>query len=162
MQYIKLFTDSSVNPQSKIGFASYLCIQEEGLSVDEFNKKIKTKKFENTSSTKLELQSLLWALGNIENNDISIIIYTDCQNIIGLNDRREKFEKNNYHTAKGTLINNHLLYKEFYILIDRLNCEFVKVKGHKKNSLKDDIDTIFTLVDKAARNKLREFIHLNI
>ncbi len=157
MQKIKLFTDSSVNPQTKIGFASYLLIKEEGLSMDSLKAQIKTKKFEDTSSTKLELQSLLWALKDILSNDTSITVYTDCQNIIGLQDRREKFEKNDYFTSKGTLIKNHELYKEFYILTDKINCNFVKVKGHKKSSLKDEIDTIFTLVDKASRNKLRDF-----
>ena len=40
--------------------------------------------------------------------------------------------------------------------IDELNLTFIKVKGHKKNSLKDEIDTIFNLVDKASRSALRE------
>jgi len=159
MREIKLFTDSSVNPQKKIGYASYLYITDEDLSLDDLNQQIKTKKFENTSSTKLELQSLLWALKYIPNDTVSITVYTDCQNIIGLKDRRKGFEKNNYYTGKGTLINNHELYKEFYILTDKLDCKFIKVKGHKKSSLKDSIDTIFTLVDKSSRNKLREFIH---
>lgn len=157
MQKIKLFTDSSVNPQSKIGFAAYLYLKKQEYCVNSLNSQIKTKKFENTSSTKLELQSLLWALKDIKDNDISITVYTDCQNIIGLKGRRERFEKNDYLTSKGELIANHELYKEFYTLTDQLHCEFVKVKGHKKNHLKDDIDDIFTLVDKASRYKLREF-----
>mgnify|MGYP003523194863 CR=1 FL=1 len=33
-----------------------------------------------------------------------------------------------------------------------------KVKGHKKNSLKNHIDDIFNLVDKASRNALRQII----
>ncbi|MDZ7819961.1 MAG: hypothetical protein U5K55_15720 [Aliarcobacter sp.] len=53
-------------------------------------------------------------------------------------------------------MNNHELYKEFFELLEKYNCEFIKVKGHKKNSLKDEIDNIFNLVDKASRNALRE------
>ena len=39
-----------------------------------------------------------------------------------------------------------------------LNLVFIKVKGHKKSGLKDEIDNIFNLVDKASRKALREYI----
>lgn len=157
MKKIKLFTDSSVNPQKKIGFAAYLKLSNENLSLEEMKKNIKTKRFEETSSTKLELQALLWALNELEEN-LSIDVYTDCQNIIGLENRREKLEKNNYLSSSKKIINNHLLYKEFFKKIDRFNLNFIKVKGHKKTSLKDEIDNIFNLVDKSSRNALRESI----
>ncbi|MGE0050982.1 MAG: RNase H family protein [Arcobacter sp.] len=82
MKNIKLFTDSSVNPQEKIGFGSFLIIEDEKMTFENLKKTIKTKKFENTSSTKLELQTLLWALAEIKNKNSLIEIYTDCQNII--------------------------------------------------------------------------------
>ena len=155
MKKIKLFTDSSVNPQEKIGFGAYLLLEENEISFEEMKKNIKIKRFENTSSTKLELQTLLWSLEEI-NENIIIEVYTDCQNIIGLQDRREKLEKNNFHSTSGKLMNNHDLYKEFFKKVDELNLTFIKVKGHKKNSLKDEIDTIFNFVDKASRSALRE------
>lgn len=156
MKKIKLFTDSSVNPQEKIGFGSFLILEEKEISFEDMKKDIKIKRFENTSSTKLELQTLLWSLEEIKNKNVVIEVYTDCQNIIGLEDRREKLEKNNFHSSSGRLMNNHELYKEFFEKIDELNLTFIKVKGHKKNSLKDEIDTIFNLVDKASRSALRE------
>ena len=152
---IYLFTDGSVNPQSGIGFGGYLLLEELVFFVT-LEKVIKVKQFNDTSSTKLELESLLWALNETNTKNHKIVVYTDCQNIIGLNDRRDRFEKNNYITSKGKQIKNHELYKDFYKLIDILNCEFIKVKGHKKKSTKDDIDKIFTLVDKATRNALRK------
>ena len=154
MNKIKLFTDGSVNPQKKIGFAAYIKLLDENQNIQEIKKTIKLKKFEDTSSTKLELQALLWALE--DSNEKNIIVYTDCQNILTLKERRKRFEDNNYYTKKGTLIGNHELYKKFYRLTDKLNCEFIKVKGHKQEDLKDNIDNIFTLVDKASRNALRE------
>ena len=156
MKKIKLFTDSSVNPQEKIGFGAFLFLDEKNISLEEMRKNIKIKRFENTSSTKLELQTFLWALNEINDKDIIIEVYTDCQNIIGLQDRRKKLERNNFHSLAGKLMNNHDLYKDFFEKIDKLNLTFIKVKGHKKNSLKDEIDTIFNLVDKASRNALRE------
>lgn len=156
MKKIKLFTDSSVNPQEKIGFGSFLILEEKNISLEEMKKNIKIKRFENTSSTKLELQTFLWALNEIIDKNIIIEVYTDCQNIIVLQDRREKLQKNNFQTSAGKIMNNHELYKDFFEKTDELNLTFIKVKGHKKNSLKDEIDTIFNLVDKASRNALRE------
>ena len=153
---IYLFTDGSVNPQSKIGYAAYLLLEKIEILNIELEKKIKIKKFENTSSTTLELESLLWALSDESLRNFKIIIYTDCQNIIGLKDRRDRLERNNYITSKGKVIKNHELYKLFFEKVDFLDCELVKVKGHKKTSVKNEIDEIFTLVDKATRKRLRE------
>ena len=159
MKKIKLFTDSSVNPQEKIGFGSFLLLNnDETKAFEDLKKDIKLKRFENTSSTKLELQTLLWALDEIEDKNIIIEIYTDCQNIIGLENRRDKLEKNHFYSTSGKLMNNHELYKKFFEKIDELNLTFIKVKGHKKNSLKDEIDNIFNLVDRVSRNALRENI----
>ena len=151
---IYLFTDGSVNPQSSIGFGAYLLLDKLDF-FSKLEKEVKVKKFTNTSSTRLELETLLLALSDISSKNYKIVIYTDCQNIIGLNDRRDRFEKNKYITGKGKLIKNHELYKDFFKLIDNLDCEFIKVKGHKKSSTKDEVDEIFTLVDRATRNALR-------
>ena len=151
---IYLFTDGSVNPQIGIGFGGYLLLDKIEF-FSELEKEIKVKKFSHTSSTKLELETLLWAVGDISSKNHKIVIYTDCQNIIGLEGRRDRFEKNNYITGKGIVIKNHELYKEFFKLVDTLDCEFIKVKGHKKSSKKNEIDDIFTLVDKATRTSLR-------
>ncbi len=153
---IKLFCDGSVNPQKKIGFAAYFILNENEF----FDKdRIHLKRFENTSSTKLELESLLWALEDEKIKNQTIRVYTDCQNILGLEKRREKLEKNNYKTSTGKIIKNHELYKKFYTITDKLDCTFEKVKGHKKSSLKNEIDNLFNLVDKASRKALREYLN---
>ena len=162
MKKLKLFTDSSVNPQTKIGFGAYLLCSDENAhdcSLVNLDNKIKTKLFENTSSTKLELQTFLWALENIEDSNANIQVYTDCQNMITLPLRREKLERSEYRSKNGTLKSKHQLYKDFFNLIDKHNIEFIKVKGHKKNILKDHIDRIFNLVDKASRHQLRLYMH---
>ena len=152
MEKIKIvFVDGSVNPQSKVGIgAFYLCEEIENFDENE----IKIKKFEDTSSTKLELECLLWALKTIDTKD-KLLIYTDCQNIFSLLNREEKLKKNNYFTSTNKKIKNYLLYEEFFHLNEIYNLEFVKVKGHKKSSLKDEIDLIFSKVDKKARKELR-------
>ena len=151
-----LFTDGSVNAQSKIGYGAYLVVSESGLSLDLLRKQVKVKKFEETSSTKLELQTLLWALSDIPASGRKIILYTDSQNIMGLPRRRTRFEENDYRSAKNELLKNHELYKEFFRVIDELECDFVKVRGHKVSNQKDEVDQLFTLVDRASRNALRK------
>ncbi len=49
-------------------------------------------------------------------------------------------------------------YREFFRKLDIFDCEFIKIKGHKKASLKNEIDEVFTLVDRATRKALRETI----
>ena len=133
MQKIKLFTDSSLGPYNKIGFGAYLILNDENESLEELNEHIKIKRFENTSSSKLELQTLLWALDEIADNNVIIEVYTDCQNIIGLENRRKKLEKNHFYSTSGKLMNNHDLYKDFYLKLDELSLSFIKV--NERNTL---------------------------
>jgi len=152
---INLFTDGSVHPQSGIGYGAYLVVTEPELAVEVLKNQVKVQRFENTSSTKLELQILLHALNNIKNVSQNVIIYTDSQNIIRLPLRREYLENNQYQTKKNIRIKNHELYKQFYEITNNLTCELIKVKGHKVSKDKDRIDQIFNLVDKASRSALR-------
>ena len=155
MNELMLLTDGSVNSQSKVGYGAYLAVSERGLSLDSLRECVKVKRFEHTSSTKLELQTLLWALKDIQTLESKVTVYTDSQNIMGLPVRRERFEQNSYRSKKGRLLNNYELYQEFYRMTDQLKCRFVKVRGHQVSSQKDDIDRLFTLVDRASRNALR-------
>ncbi len=70
-----LFTDGSVNTQSKIGYGAYLAVFDRGLSLESLKKNIKVKQFEHTSSTKLELQTLLWALSDIQAPGSNVVVY---------------------------------------------------------------------------------------
>lgn len=151
-----LFTDGSVNTNSNIGYGAYLSVHEGGLSLDSLRMSVKVRRFEHTSSTKLELQTLLWALSDIQASGSRVVVYTDSQNIMGLRGRRERFEQNDYRSKKNKRLNNYKLYQEFYIMTDQLDCGFVKVRGHQASNQKDGIDSLFTLVDRASRNALRE------
>jgi ribonuclease HI len=155
MDELTIFTDGSVNTRSKIGYGAYLSISERGLSLDSLRWCVKVRRFDHTSSTKLELQALLWALSDVQTLGRKVIIYTDSQNIMGLRGRRDRFEKNDYHSKKNRRLNNHELYREFFRITDQLDCEFIRVRGHKVSHQKNDIDTLFTFVDRASRNALR-------
>ena len=156
MNDLILLTDGSVNAQSNIGYGAYLAVTEFGLSMDSLRAHVKVRRFENTSSTKLELQTLLWALREIQALGDKVNVYTDSQNIMSLPERRARFEQNNYRSKKNRRLNHYELYQEFYKMTNQLNCKFVKVCGHQVSKQKDDIDRLFTLVDRASRNALRE------
>jgi len=156
MDELILLTDGSVNTKSNIGYGAYLAVSERGLSLDSLRTRVKVRRFENTSSTKLELQTLLWALSDIQALRRRVIVYTDSQNIIGLHGRRDRFEQNDYRSKKNKCLNNYELYQEFYRMIDQLDCELVKVVGHQPSNKKDYVDGLFSLVDRASRNALRE------
>ena len=151
-----LFTDGSVDTRSNIGYGAYLVVSERDFSLNSVRLGVKVRRFEHTSSTKLELQTLLWALNDIQAMGRKVIVYTDSQNIMGLQGRRERFEQNDYRSRKNKRLDNYELYQEFYRVMDLLDCELVKVRGHQVSNQKDDIGKLFTLVDRAARRALRE------
>ncbi len=155
MDELILLADGSVSTLSNIGYGAYLAVSERGLSLDLLRTRVKVRRFENTSSTKLELQTLLWALSDIQALGSKVIVYTDSQNIMGLQGRRDRFEQNDYRSKENKRLKNYELYREFYRMIDQLDCELVKVRGHQVSNQKDDIDRLFTLVDRASRNALR-------
>ncbi len=155
MDEMILFADGSVNTKSNIGYGAYLALFERGLSLDSLRTRVKVRRFEHTSSTKLELQTLLWALSDIHAMGRKVIVYTDSQSILGLPGRRDRLEQNDYRSKKNKRLNHHELYQEFYTIIDQLDCELVKVRGHQVSHQKDDIEELFTLVDRASRKALR-------
>lgn len=159
MLELKLFTDGSVDTKQKIGYGAFFILTDIATPVHEIEPLIAIKRFESTSSTKLELQIFLQAVKRAlklaKGKPLIITAYTDSQNIVGLPARRTNLENNNFYSSKGKRLNNFELYQQFYTLLDRVTINLVKVEGHKKSQRKDNIDTLFSLVDKASRNALR-------
>ncbi|WP_372807926.1 ribonuclease HI [Pontiella sp.] len=153
MKPLLLFTDGSAHPASRIGFGAYLAIPDLTADFQAMKPRVQVKRFEETSSTRLEIETLLWALRATQPRCVTV--YTDSQNIIGLPDRREKIEKQGYCSKTGAPLNHADLYREFFRLIDSLECAFVKVKGHRRSKERSPIDELFGLVDRASRQALR-------
>jgi ribonuclease HI len=153
-----LFTDGSVDSKTHIGYGAYLIVSNLELPLDVQKANVKIKRFDNTSSTKLELQTLLWALNEIAllnpTKKTNVVAYTDSQNSVSLPERRAKLEQQNYVANSGKRLNNADLYQDFFRLMDQFNCQLVKVKGHKIKQAKDQVDQIFELVDRASRAAL--------
>ena len=159
MHHKHIFTDGSVNSKLKVGYGAYLVVSDLDQNVGELRDAVSLRCFNGTSSTKLELQTVLWAINEViatEGRDVSFSVYTDCQNIIGLPGRRERLEGNDYYSSKNKRLNNYELYQEFYQLTSDFQCEFIKLVGHKASRQKDNIDKLFELVDRGSRKALRE------
>ena len=159
MLYLHIFIDGSVNNQLKIGYGAYLVLSELGTAIESLKDTVRVRRFEQTSSTKLELQTLLWALSETialnSGSDMVLTVYTDSQNIIDLPGRRNRLEASDYLSSKNKQLHNYELYQEFYRLNSILICEFVKVTGHQPSNRKSEIDKLFGLVDQASRRSLR-------
>ena len=147
MNKLLLFIDGSVNNQLKLGCGAYLLVDENEEARTSQEDKVRTKTFKNTSSTKLELQTLLWALNELPTTNQTVVVYTDSQNIVSLPGRRVRLEQVDYSSKNNRLFNNHELYRKFFEIADRLDFELVKVKGHQQGKYKDYHDELFTLVD---------------
>lgn len=153
---IHLFVDGSVDPLAKVGYGAYLMVAEPWPAVELLPSLVNIKKFASTSSTRLELQTLLWALAEIPVPVDRVKVYTDSQNIVGLPGRRERLSQADYFSRGNRRLTNYELYQEFYRMIEHPACEFVKVSGHLQARAKDRFDHLFTLVDRASRRALRE------
>ncbi len=153
-----LLTDGSVNTQTKIGYGAYLIVltDEASQPLESLRTRIKVRAFTETSSTKLELETLLWALSELPDDVEQLTIYTDSQNIINLAGRRARFEAHDYHSQKGLPLRNTELYQAYFRSTDPLNFELIKVKGHQASRKRNQIDQLFALVDKASRKARRK------
>lgn len=168
---ISVFTDCSYSPQKKYGVIGFYISETTPLTtdlkIDEQN--IFTKIKTSISNTALEIEAVIIALDTLINKckdenqsiqDIEIHIYTDCETVVNLPERREKLNQNKFLSKKtGKPLGNAALYREFYKLFDLTLPHLHWVKGHKKNRDKSLIDQNFSLVDKKVRNTLREFLN---
>ena len=162
-----LFTDVSVNPQSRLGVGACLLlpIQFLGTACDDIDRaelsgNCISRRFTDTSSTLLELQTVMFGLLMYKDKVAKPLrgdlkLYTDSQCVAGLSRRRESLENKGYHSLKtGLLLANASLYRDFFVISDELGLEVVKITGHSRASSHDSLKRIFSVVDRYARREL--------
>lgn len=150
-----LFTDASFDVKSRTGYGAYLLVDDPEALHLPANDQVQTRRFENTSPARLELETLLWALKDVSNRYNKVDVYTDSQTITGLAGRREHLEQNGYRSKNNRLLSNYDLYIDFYRVTDEMECRIMKAKGHQPAAQKDAVHKLFALVDKASRKGLR-------
>lgn len=167
MNNFALFTDVSLNPQLKCGIGGYLLVPAalldgppHAIELDEVSARLVTRRFTETSSTRLELQTVLWALENSWQELIipapgNLQIYTDSQSVAGLLPRRDGLLKSDFIAKRsGRLLINAPLYRQFYEAYDRFGFQVNKVRGHSPASSHDTVRRIFSCVDRGVRKAL--------
>jgi len=158
--HLSIYSDGSADSRTGIGFGACLVISDPTIAIEQIKTSVRTKRFAQTSSTRLELQTLLWALDEAmlaaNGSKLVLSIYTDSQNIISLPNRRAYLEKTDFVSSNNKRLKNESLYRQFFQLISTVEVELIKITGHQSANNKNHNDIIFSLVDKAARRALRE------
>ena len=168
MSGFALFTDVSLDPQNRRGVGVFLLVpvsfvkaQPSRISRKDVAVQLKVRRFDNTSSTRLEVQTVLWALDEVQkttlnNSRMQLQVYTDSQCVAGLFGRRSKLSSCGFKSKKtGQSLQNADLYRTFYEFYDRIGFSIIKVKGHMRTSSRDTVHQIFACVDQEARKALR-------
>lgn len=151
MQTITIYTDGSCHTQHKIGgWASIILVDD---------KEILLKDFElNTTHNRMELLSVIKAFEFIESEDLEfneIILKSDSQYVVGIQERKEKLQKNKFITKKGNEIQNKDLILRLIHYIEKLPIKFIKVKAHQKKTSERNINRE---VDKISRKIVRDYV----
>ncbi|MCP4717542.1 MAG: ribonuclease H, partial [Deltaproteobacteria bacterium] len=129
MKHYALFTDASLDPRRRCGVGVYLLVPATFLAASpgsvtraDVATRLKIRRFDNTSSTRLEIQTVIRALEDIcqstdKRNRIALQAYTDSQAVAGLPGRRAKLEATAFLSKKaGQPLRNADLYRTFYEL----------------------------------------------
>lgn len=171
MNKFALFTDASLNPKRKVGIGGYLIVPETVLKTQanqikkaELEEILVLKRFENTSSTKLEVQTVLWAMREYCTRSADcgpgkLQIYSDSQCVAGLLPRRTRLERNGFQSrGRGRQLKNTSLYRKFYELHDRLQFQVAKVAGHTRSRSRNTIEAVFSFIDQRVRKALKLWV----
>jgi ribonuclease HI len=167
MNSFALFTDASVNPQRRLGVGAYLLVplqflkhEPHDIERDALSARLTVRRFAETSSTKLEVQTVLWALE--DSREVltgsapgSLRIYTDSQCVAGLVARRAGLTDGDFVARRsGRTLAHASLYRAFYAAYDQFGFQLVKVPGHARADSHDTVQRIFSYVDREARKAL--------
>jgi len=169
-----LFTDVSLNPKLKLGVGAYLVVPAAFLEVSphsiersQITDQLVIQRFEGTSSTTLEVQTVLWSLedyrSGLKGSKLGKLqVYSDSQCVACLLRKRPGLEAKGFLSKRTShQLKNACLYRRFYEFYDELGFEIIKVAGHTRSCSHNTVNRIFSLVDENVRKILnlwtREF-----
>ena len=125
-KHIHLYTDASTHHRTNQGAWAALILYPS-------NEQILLKNLvQNTTNNRLELWAVLQAIAHIKSQNIpydQIDIYTDSQYVIGIADRKDRLQTNNFYTKKGILLPNVDLLKAMINYIETEPLKFIKIKA---------------------------------
>lgn len=153
---IIIYTDGSCDTQHAVGaWAAILLVH--GIKI------VLHGEAENTTHNRMELMAVIEAIEYVDKQypNADLEIYTDSQYVVRLPIRMNKLSEKDFHTKKGTLLQNHDLVEHVIHLIVSHSIVFTKVKAHQKadrESLPHQ-ENYNREVDKLARHLVRQRVN---
>lgn len=135
------------------------------LEAGDLNQMVVLKRFQDVSSTRLELETMLWALEEYSSGAKAavlpgrLLIHSDSQCAAGLLSRRKRLEKNGFYSKRGqSPLKNASLYRLFYTFHDQLKFDVVQTPGHMPSRFQDANQRVFAFLDRRVRKSLRQWV----
>lgn len=170
---IHIYSDASFSKRNQLAVTGLLLFENDDSHIATKNSQaIQTRIFKETNNIRAELRGVIFALEtsmnklaqtdsdqNIKGRQINL--YTDCQTVFRLPDRRKKLEASHFmsnRTKKS--LRNADLYRQFFTIYDKATPNLFWVKGHTKKGSRDLIQKNFSRVDKVVRDILRRHPHI--
>ncbi len=152
---IKIYTDGSCHTQQCVGVWVAIVFID-GL------KHVTTGVERNTTHNRMELLAVIKALEFVldkQGDATHMEVISDSQYVVGLLDRKHKFEDLNYHTKKGNQIRNVDLVKQLLCYVTKLKVSLIKIKAHQQKTL----ETQYNIeADLLCRKLVREVCSTNV
>ncbi|MCB0307782.1 MAG: hypothetical protein KDD48_00300 [Bdellovibrionales bacterium] len=167
---LKVYCDASYSHKDRLGVAGFLMyFNEDHHAACNFDAAfIRTKSFEAQNNICAEIMGILWTLDQIlkyhldSTNLTSILIFTDCQTVVNLPERRNKLEENDFKSRRTQeSLKNAELYRQFFKQIDKLPIRFQWLKGHTPKQNRSIYEQNISFIDRRVRKKLREKLALS-
>jgi len=117
-------------------------------------KEITLTEIDETNNIRAEIRGALAVLEAIPPCS-NLTLFTDCQTICDLPERRMKLEGSEFVSeSKNAELANADLYRKFYSLYARHKVDIVWIKGHSPNR-QGNVQKNFSHLDKEVRKRLR-------
>ena len=156
-----IYTDASFSKNNLTAVTGFILFESDDSHRKEESQPIQTKTFKERNNIRAELEGVIFALEEVtKKKGGQKNLYTDCESIAKLLQRRERLESSAFLSKKTKKpLNNADLYKRFFALCDRINPKVIWVKGHSRFKDRDLVRRNFSRVDKAVRKILRETVN---
>ncbi len=160
-----IFSDASFDPKLKFGIAG--CMIFAGDDIDLPDAQVKTKIIFGNSCSRMEFDSILWALDSIDSlttvADLKVDLYTDCKGAADFSKRIPKLKELEFKSRKtGELLTNADLYKKLAIWFEKINLNIHWIKGHSPKASRNLQAELFAKLDQEVRHQLRSARHAKL
>jgi ribonuclease HI len=165
---LHIFSDASFSKQHQVAVAGVLFLDTASHEEEAGSPPVQTRIFKEKNNIRAELRGIIFAIERlIEDGDQTdgsegakehlVRLYTDCQPIVRLLERRQRLESSNYIVRRtGKPLGNADLYRQFFMVYDKVQLNLCWIRGHSPKGGQDTVAKNFSRVDKETRKVLRD------